>query len=230
MDVVGAFLESCRLRSSTPMVTSPATFYTRWVLGQVTHRMCRSLGFDPLSIGSLWNSDGERVLSISPWEAKQFSYGSSWAWYVLPYLHGRWWEKSIEIRSANSIEAGLLGIIGCVLGVLGMLMDVDGCYTKIYSRNVDVAPRGMVHQKCRLWYRLPAGACVDSSKVWPRGRYPSGGRWQSSRVLCYESAWNESDVTYIFSQIIAYKLNIIYDWFYLYQSLVNSSSSVASPR
>ena len=140
MDVVGGFLESCRLRSSTPMVTSPATFYTRWVLGQVTHRMCRSLGFDPLSIGSLWNSDGERVLSISPWEAKQFSYGSSWAWYVLPYLHGRWWEKSIEIRSANSIEAGLLGIIGCVLGVLGMLMDVDGCYTKIYSRNVDVAP------------------------------------------------------------------------------------------
>ena len=30
----------------------------------------------------------------------------------------------IEIRSANSIEAGLLGIIGCVLDVLGMLMDV----------------------------------------------------------------------------------------------------------
>ena len=34
---------------------------------------------------------------------------------------------------------------------------------------------GVVHQKCRLWYRLPAGPCVDGPKVWPRGVNPGEG-------------------------------------------------------
>ena len=108
-------------------------------------------------------------------------------------------------------------------------MDVNGCWW-CCARDVKCCARGMVHQKCRLWYRLPAGACVDSSQVWPRGRWK---KWWSLTVDCWllwvglewftrnrfykpsKMGWLIFVLTTLhFSQIIPCQLYIIYEWFH----------------